>query len=43
MNEWLLFNTNSAICQLYHGKNKSIFIEMMLFFIFMIFILINYA
>ena len=22
MSEWLLFNTNSAIFQLYHGKNK---------------------
>jgi hypothetical protein len=22
---WLLFNANSAICQLYHGENKLIF------------------
>ena len=25
MSEWLLFNANSAIFQLYHGKNKLIF------------------
>ena len=25
MSEWLLFNTNSAIFQLYHGENKLIF------------------
>jgi hypothetical protein len=28
--EWLLFNANSAIIQLYHGKNKLIFNEMMM-------------
>ena len=28
--EWLLFNTNSAIFQLYHGENKLIFNEMMM-------------
>jgi hypothetical protein len=28
--EWLLFNTNLAIFQLYHGKNKLIFNEMMM-------------
>ena len=27
--EWLLFNTNSAIFQLYHGEIKLIFNEMM--------------
>jgi hypothetical protein len=27
--EWLLFNANSAICQLYQGENKLIFDEMM--------------
>ena len=30
MSEWLLFNANSAIFQLYHGKNKLIFDEMMM-------------
>jgi hypothetical protein len=25
MSEWLLFNANSAIFQLYHGENKVIF------------------
>jgi hypothetical protein len=30
MNEWLLFNANSAIFQLYHGENKLIFNEMMM-------------
>ena len=30
LSEWLLFNTNSAIFQLYHGENKLIFNEMML-------------
>jgi hypothetical protein len=29
VNEWLLFNANSSIFQLYHGENKLIFIEMM--------------
>jgi hypothetical protein len=29
VSEWLLFNTNSAIFQLYHGDNKLIFNEMM--------------
>ena len=29
MSEWLLFNTNWAIFQLYHGENKLIFNEMM--------------
>ena len=28
--EWLLFNANSAIFQLYHGQNKLIFNEMMM-------------
>jgi len=28
--EWLLFNTNPAICQLYHGEDKLIFSEMMM-------------
>ena len=28
--EWLLFNANSAISQLYHGENKLIFNEMMM-------------
>ena len=28
MSEWLLFNANSAIFQLYDGENKSIFNEM---------------
>jgi hypothetical protein len=30
VSEWLLFNTNSVIFQLYHGKNKLIFNEMMM-------------
>jgi len=30
VSEWLLFNANSAIFQLYHGKNKSIFNEMIM-------------
>jgi hypothetical protein len=30
MYEWLLFNSNSAIFKLYHGKNKFIFDEMMM-------------
>ena len=29
MSEWLLFNANSAIFQLYHDEKKFIFIEMM--------------
>jgi hypothetical protein len=29
VSEWLLFNANSTIFQLYHGKNKLIFNEMM--------------
>jgi len=28
--EWLLFNANWAIFQLYHGENKLIFNEMMM-------------
>jgi hypothetical protein len=28
--EWLLLNSNSAICQLYYGENKLIFNEMMM-------------
>ena len=28
--EWLLFNANSAIFQLYHGEDKLIFNEMMM-------------
>jgi hypothetical protein len=28
--EWLLFNANSTIYQLYHGENKLIFNEMMM-------------
>jgi hypothetical protein len=28
VNEWLLFNANSAIFQLYHGEKKLIFDEM---------------
>jgi hypothetical protein len=28
--EWLLFNANSAIVQLYHGENKLIVNEMMM-------------
>ena len=30
VSEWLLLNTNSAILQLYHGKNKLICNEMMM-------------
>ena len=30
VSEWLLFNTNSAIFQLYHGENKLIVNEMMM-------------
>ena len=30
VSEWLLFNAYSAIFQLYHGKNKLIFNEMMM-------------
>jgi hypothetical protein len=30
LSEWLLFNANSAIFYLYHGKNKLIFNEMMM-------------
>jgi hypothetical protein len=30
MCEWLLFNTNSAIFQLYHGENTLIFNEIMM-------------
>jgi hypothetical protein len=30
VSEWLLFNSNSAIFQLYHGENKLIFDEMMM-------------
>ena len=30
VSEWLLFNTKSAIFQLYHGENKSIFNERMI-------------
>jgi hypothetical protein len=30
LGEWLLFNANSAIFQLYHGENKLIFNEMMM-------------
>ena len=30
VSEWLLFNDNSAIFQLYHGENKLIFNEMMM-------------
>ena len=29
-NEWLLFNSNSAIFQLYHGENKLIFNEILM-------------
>jgi hypothetical protein len=32
VSEWLLFNANSAIFQLYHGENKLIFIEPMMRF-----------
>ena len=30
MSEWLLFDANSAIFQLYHGETKLIFNEMMM-------------
>jgi hypothetical protein len=30
VSEWLLFNANSAIFQLFHGENKLIFNEMMI-------------
>ena len=30
LSEWLLFNANSAIVQLYHVENKLIFNEMMM-------------
>ena len=30
VSEWLLFNANAAIFQLYHGENKLIFNEMMM-------------
>jgi hypothetical protein len=30
VSEWLLFNANSAIFQLYHGENKLIFNEIMI-------------
>jgi hypothetical protein len=30
VSEWLLFNANSAIFQLYHGENRLIFNEMMM-------------
>ena len=30
VSEWLLFNANSAIFQLYHGQNKLISNEMMM-------------
>jgi hypothetical protein len=30
VSDWLLFNANSAIFQLYHGENKLIFNEMLL-------------
>jgi hypothetical protein len=30
VSEWLLFNANSGIFQLYHGNNKLIFNEMMM-------------
>ena len=29
MSEWLLFSTNSVICQLYHDVDKLIFHEML--------------
>jgi hypothetical protein len=32
VSEWLLFNANSVILQLYHGDNKLIFNEMMMGF-----------
>ena len=31
MSEWLLFNTDTAIVQLYYGENKLIFNEMIMF------------
>jgi hypothetical protein len=30
VSEWLLFDANLAIVQLYHGKNKLMFNEMMM-------------
>ena len=30
VSEWVLFNANSAVFQLYHGENKLIFSEMMM-------------
>jgi hypothetical protein len=30
MNEWLLFNANTAILQLHHGENNLILNEMMM-------------
>ena len=30
VSQWLLFNANSEIVQLYHGENKLIFNEMMM-------------
>ena len=30
VSEWLLFNANSVIYQLYHGRNRLIFKEMMM-------------
>jgi hypothetical protein len=30
MSEWVLFNANSEIVQLYHGENKLIVNEMMI-------------
>jgi hypothetical protein len=30
MSEWLLFNTDSTIYQIYHGEHKLIFNEMMM-------------
>ena len=35
MSEWLLFNTKSAIFQLYHGENKLIFNEMIMFTLYL--------
>jgi hypothetical protein len=34
--EWLLFNANSTIIQLYHGENKLMFNEMMMRFRFVL-------
>jgi hypothetical protein len=34
VSEWLLFNANSAIFQLYYGENKLVFNEMMMKFAF---------